>query len=84
MLHQDVRTAVRQGKFNIYPVRQVTEVMQLLSGMQPGRLDDKGQFPKKSFNYRIQHRIDNLRNIQRKLTQRAPADDSPSAEGNEA
>ena len=84
MLDKDVREAVNKDKFSIYPVRHVTEVMQLLSGLQPGGPNDKGQFPKKSFNRLIQQRIDNLQNMQKKFSPRAPAGAIPSTDGDEA
>ena len=79
MLHNDVREAVSQGKFHIYPVQQITEVMQLLSGMQPGSLDDKGEYPKQSFNYRIQQRIEKLQSMQRKFMHTGAGDQGQAA-----
>jgi hypothetical protein len=58
--------------------------MQLLSGLQPGSPNDKGQFPKKSFNHLIQQRIEKLQNMQKSLSQRAPAGTIPSTGGDEA
>ena len=83
MLHKDVRAAVSKGKFYIYPAKQVSEVMQLLSGMQPGSPNDKGQYPKQSFNYRIQQRIEKLQNLQRKFMRRGPESEGQAAEGGE-
>ena len=68
MLHKDVRAAVRKRKFNIYPVQQVEDVMQLLSGMEPGRPDAKGGYPKKSFNYLVQKRIEKLQGLQKRYS----------------
>ena len=84
MLRKNVREAVANGDFSIYPVRHVTEVMQLLSGMPPGNLDDKGQYPKQSFNYRIQQRIEQLQQSQKKFMQRGSENESPPSRGNKA
>jgi lon-related putative ATP-dependent protease len=65
MLHKDVRDAVKQGKFHIYAVEHVDDVMQLLSGLQPGEANSRGNYPRKSFNYLIQQRIEKLRKRQR-------------------
>ena len=84
MLHKDVREAVEEGKFGIYPARQVAEVMQLLSGLKPGKADDRGQYPEGSFDYLIQQRIEKLQSAQKRFMQRSSSDESASANGNES
>ncbi len=84
MLHRDVREAVSEGRFSIYPVRQVAEVMQLLSGLKPGAANKQGKFPARSFNYRIQRRIEKLQHMQRKFMQRAGPTEASTAESNES
>ncbi len=66
MLHKDVRAAVGKGLFSIYPVERVEQVMQLLSGKEPGELDDRGHYPVHSFNYLIQQRIEKLQSLQKR------------------
>lgn len=83
MLRKNVRQAVTDGEFNIYPVQQVTEVMQLLSSLQPGKLNNKGQYPQQSFNYRIQQRIEKLQNMQKSYMRRASVDEASSNDGND-
>jgi lon-related putative ATP-dependent protease len=65
MLHKDVRAAVKKGAFSIYPVERIEDVMQLLSGLQPGEVNSRGNYPRKSFNYLIQKRIEKLQKLQR-------------------
>ena len=84
MLRKNVREAVAAGKFSIYPVQHVTEVMQLLSGMPPGSLDRKGHYPKQSFNYRIQQRIEQLQQAQKKFMQRGSGNEKPPSQGSKA
>jgi lon-related putative ATP-dependent protease len=67
MLRQEVRSAVDQGLFKIFPVEHVEQMLQLLSGMEPGELDDEGIYPPDSFNYRIQQRIEKLQNMQQRF-----------------
>ena len=69
MLHKDVREAVKKREFFIYPAEQVEDVMRLLSGLEPGQADVKGAYPRKSFNYRVQQRIEKLQKMQKKYTQ---------------
>jgi predicted ATP-dependent protease len=67
MLRQEVRSAVEKGAFQIFPVEHVEQMLQLLSGMEPGQLDDEGIYPSDSFNYRIQQRIEKLQNMQQRF-----------------
>jgi lon-related putative ATP-dependent protease len=83
MLHKDVRTAVGEGRFSIYPVRHVTEVMQLLTGLKPGVVNKQGKFPARSFNHRIQQRIEKLQSVQRKFMRSAASERANSPAGDE-
>ncbi|MDH3218171.1 MAG: AAA family ATPase [Gammaproteobacteria bacterium] len=81
MLHKDVRDAVEQELFHVYPVDRVAEVMQLLSGMQPGEADEQGSYPEQSYNYLIQQRIEKLQNLQKQFAHRGGDDEAaPSKE----
>jgi lon-related putative ATP-dependent protease len=77
MLHKDVRAAVKKRRFNIYPVQRVEDVMQLLSGMDPGRPDASGSYPQKSFNYLVQKRIEKLQGLQKRYS-RPGSDKDPT------
>ena len=70
MLHRDVRAAVADGKFAVYPVATVEQAMQLLSGLEAGEADEAGAYPESSFNYRVQCRIETLQQAQRKFARR--------------
>ena len=70
MLHRDVRDAVSDGKFRIYAVERVDEVMQLLSGMPAAEMDADGNYPEGSYNRLVQLRIENLQNQQRRFARR--------------
>jgi lon-related putative ATP-dependent protease len=83
MLHRDVRAAVSEGRFSIYPVRQVTEAMQLLSGLKPGVANKQGKFPARSFNHRIQQRIEKLQSVQRKFMRSAASESATAPAGGE-
>ena len=76
MLHKDVRAAVKKGKFKVYPVLQVEDVMRLLSGMEPGRPDASGDYPQKSFNYLVQKRIEKLQSLQKQYSRSRSDKDS--------
>ena len=82
MLHKDVRDAVGEGSFGIYLAEHVDEVLQMLSGMEPGRPDARGRYPRDSFNYRVQQRIAKLQQQQKKLV-RGRGGDSNAQNGND-
>jgi lon-related putative ATP-dependent protease len=81
MLHKDVREAVKKREFFIYPVEQVEDVMRLLSGLEPGQADLKGAYPRKSFNYRVQQRIEKLQKMQKQYTRQNGAGESSTVSG---
>jgi len=76
MLRQEVRDAVADGKFAIYPVERIEQVMQLLSGLEPGEADKDGNYPPESFNYRVQQRIEKLQKAQKRFTAARNNEDS--------
>jgi predicted ATP-dependent protease len=54
MLRQDVVDAVEEGRFHVYPVHDVNQGIELLTGMPAGERDAEGQFPEGTFNYRVE------------------------------
>ena len=50
MLHEDVKTAVNNGEFSIYTVTDIDDVIELFTGMDPGKENEHHEFPKGSFN----------------------------------
>lgn len=57
MLKADVVQAIESGEFSLYAVEFIDDVMALLSGIRPGELNAKGDYPADSFNGIIQQRI---------------------------
>ncbi len=60
MLRADVREAVAEGKFHIYPVEHVDQGIELLTGMPAGERDEEGNYPPESFNHRVNERLGEL------------------------
>ena len=58
MLRRDVVEACEQGRFHIYPVTEVGQVMGLLTGLAPGEADAVGNYPADSVNGRVQQRLE--------------------------
>lgn len=80
MLNQDVITACEAGEFHIYAVSRVEELMELLSGLPAGELDEKGRYPADSFNGRVQARFDHWRHRMQEEKQAVKARDVSDSE----
>ena len=53
MLEPPVVTAVREGKFHIWAVRDTDEAMELLTGLPAGEPNEKGEVPEGTLNFHI-------------------------------
>jgi len=60
MLDDRVISAVREGKFHIYPVTHIGEAMELLTGMPVGRRRKDGSFTKGSLFEKVDNRLHEL------------------------
>ncbi|WP_142848862.1 Lon protease family protein [Telmatospirillum sp. J64-1] len=57
MLRTDVAEACAQGLFHIYPVETIDQGIELLTGVEAGLADEKGDFPLGSVNRRVAARL---------------------------
>lgn len=57
VLNDEVISAVKQHKFHIYVVKTVDEALTLLTGVDAGEKNSRGQYPKKSVNGRALARL---------------------------
>jgi lon-related putative ATP-dependent protease len=57
MLHEDVITAVTEGKFNIWAVKSIDEGIELLTGKPAGIRDKEGNFPEGTVHHAVQARL---------------------------
>ncbi|WP_291323808.1 AAA family ATPase [Desulfonatronospira sp.] len=57
MLRRDVVHAVERGEFHIYPVKNVDQGMEILTGRPAGQPDENGEFPGDSINGLVQKRL---------------------------
>ncbi|WP_376695124.1 AAA family ATPase [Wenzhouxiangella sp. EGI_FJ10305] len=74
MVKPEVRGAVAEGRFRIYPVSSVDEALALLTGLDAGELDKDGGFPEDSFNRRVADRLKAFARIARKARGRQAGD----------
>jgi predicted ATP-dependent protease len=57
MLRRDVVEAAAAGKFHIYPVDNVDQGIEILTGVAAGERGATGQFPAGTINFRVEQRL---------------------------
>jgi lon-related putative ATP-dependent protease len=57
MLRADVRQAVADGRFHIYPVRTIDEGIEILTGVPAGDAGEDGVYPQDSVHGRVRARL---------------------------
>lgn len=57
MLKNDVIEAIKQKKFFIYPIKNVDEAMEILTGLSAGERDESGNFAKGSINALVEETL---------------------------
>jgi lon-related putative ATP-dependent protease len=60
MLRPEVRQAVREGRFHIWPIEHVDEGVELLMGMPAGELEPDGTYPEGTLNYLVARRLEEI------------------------
>jgi predicted ATP-dependent protease len=50
MLRKDLIEAVKERKFHVYPVRTIDEGITILTGIEAGEKDEKGNYPENAIN----------------------------------
>ena len=60
MLRDDVRQAVDDGEFHIYPVRTVDEGIEILTGVPAGELQEDGTYPEDSVHGLVVARLEEI------------------------
>ena len=56
-LSRELREAVASGAFHIWAVSTIDEGIAVLTGMDPGTQDQRGEFPTESFNGRVRREL---------------------------
>jgi predicted ATP-dependent protease len=57
MLKEEVVNAVKQGKFHIYPVSNIDEGIEVLTGVKAGQRKADGTFDPDTVNYKVDRRL---------------------------
>ncbi len=75
MLRRDVVEACAAGRFHVWPVADVDEAIELLTGTPAGAPDEQGVVPEGSVNYRVAARLIEFSSLRQ--TYAARAEDKP-------
>jgi predicted ATP-dependent protease len=67
MLRSDVVEAVKTGKFRVYAVGTIDEGIEVLTGVPAGQRDREGRYPEGSVNDRVEQRLRQFTEQQKKL-----------------
>ena len=68
MLRPDVVEAVKAVQFHIYSVRSIDEGIEVLTGVDAGALGDDGKYPNDTINDRVQRKLQQFSDLQKKVT----------------
>ena len=79
MLRADVVEAVKAGKFHIYSVSSIDEGIEVLTGVAAGARQADGSYPDGTINDRVQKKLRQFTELQKKLT---GGDQEPAAANN--
>ena len=79
MLGSDVRDAVADDRFRIYPVDDVDECMEILTGLEPGSPDRDGNFAEGTVNRRVTDRLGEFARIRSEMGRKTEGSPAESA-----
>jgi predicted ATP-dependent protease len=81
MLRPDVVAAVRAGKFRVYAVATIDEGIEILTGVAAGARDRNGKYTEGSVNDRVEQKLRQFIEQQKKIAASMSAERSPVAGG---
>ncbi len=82
MLREDVRQAIEAGSFHIYPVQNIDEGIEILTGVPAGEADAEGLYPLDSVHGRVQDRLEEIAENLRASGEEEEEDRNPPSDGN--
>jgi len=80
MLRDDVVKAASKGIFNIYPVENIDQGLEILTGLPAGMRDSKGEYPEGSVNARIEARLRGFAHMRREFAGKNNDSDNDKSE----
>jgi lon-related putative ATP-dependent protease len=80
MLKQEVIAAVKEGRFHVWPIRNIEEGIEILTGLDAGELQPDGTYPEGSVFQKVDRRLVELAEIVKKFSKETD-DDAKRAGG---
>lgn len=74
-LNDEVISAVREGKFHIYPVKTIDEGIEILTGTPAGALQPDGSYPPGTVHYLVSQKLKEYTETLLKLSKQAESDE---------
>jgi predicted ATP-dependent protease len=68
MLRQDVIEAVIEKKFSIYPIENIEQGIEVLTGIPAGKMDEEGNYPEGTINQRVVAKLEQMAETQREYS----------------
>ena len=65
MLSKEVVTAVSESQFHIYPIKNINQGIEVLTGVPAGALDKEGKYSEGTINQRVINQIEKMAETQR-------------------
>jgi predicted ATP-dependent protease len=60
MLRQEIRDAVEEGLFSVFPISEIDQGIELLTGIPMGEPDQDGKYPPDTISGKVQARLEKL------------------------
>jgi len=60
VLPREIQEAVRAGRFHIWAVSSIDEGVEVLTGLEAGSVNERGEFPPDSFNGRVRRELQRM------------------------
>jgi lon-related putative ATP-dependent protease len=80
MLKNEIVEAVKQGKFTVYPIEQVDEGLEIMTGMSVGELREDGTYPEGTINYLVVKRLTEIAESMEKKKEKEKEDEREEKE----
>ena len=61
MLNREVRDAIAKGRFHIWPIRTIEEGLEVLTGVEAGKVSRSGVYPEGTLMRAVADRLETLR-----------------------
>ncbi len=62
-LSEDICEAIKNNEFFIFPITTIDEGMEILTGMEAGTRNRKGNFPQHTINYHVENRLKEIAHL---------------------